>query len=62
MNPSRKYSWYSDYAEFPYSGASWFSRGGNYGNGVGTGLFNFNYKDGGTNSYISTRAVISNLS
>ena len=55
-------NWYSDWASFPYSGLSWFSRGGSYSVGSAAGLFNFSETFGKMGEGYSTRAVISNLS
>ena len=55
-------NWYSDWARFPYSGPSWFSRGGSYSVGSNAGLFNFSGTFGKMGEGYSTRAVISNLS
>ena len=51
--------WYSDYANFPHSSYSWFSRGGSYGNGAGAGVFGFIGSHGGDISDGSARAVVS---
>ena len=49
--------WYSDYAEFVYSGFSWFQRGGYYSIGPNAGVFYFYRYNGGSSSY-SARAVL----
>ena len=49
--------WYSDYANFPNSSDSWFSRGGSCYNGSHAGLFSSTYVTGGSNSNRSARAV-----
>ncbi len=54
-------NWYSDYAYFASSSRPWFMRGGHYGNGINTGLFNFNCNGGYANTYNSTRAVLAVL-
>jgi len=53
-------NWYSDNASFVSSFAPWFIRGGYYDNGTNAGVFNFNYLDGDSFSYNSSRLVISN--
>ena len=55
------YNWYKDDHSFPWSNASWFNRGGLYGNGTSNGLFNYSRYTACAEDYISTRAVISNL-
>ena len=52
------YSWYSDYAGFPLSSASWFVRGGYYANGARAGAFYFDNNNGNANSGSSSRAVL----
>ena len=51
-------NWYSDWARFPYSGLSWFSRGGSYSVGSNAGLFNFSGTFGKMGGGYSTRAVV----
>ena len=51
--------WYSDYAYFPSSSYSWFSRGGSYGNGTNAGVFNFYSSNGDVYGNGSARAVLS---
>ncbi len=51
--------WYSNYADFPYSGHSWFGRGGYYGYGSRSGVFDFYNTYGSGYSDSSTRAVLS---
>ena len=51
--------WYSDYAYFPNSSVSWFSRGGSYGNGTNAGVFNFYSSNGDVYGNGSARAVLS---
>ena len=51
--------WYSDYAYFPKSSVSWFSRGGSYGNGTNAGVFNFYSSNGDVYGNGSARAVLS---
>ena len=51
--------WYSDYAYFPYSGYSWFLRGGYYYDGTDAGVFSFSNGSGGDLSSYSARAVLS---
>ena len=46
-------------ANFPNSSNPWFNRGGNYGNGINAGVFNFNNSNGGDNNNNSARAVVS---
>ena len=50
--------WYSDYAGFPYSSYSWFSRGGRCTLGSSAGLFSFDNRAGGIYAYRSARAVV----
>ena len=54
-------SWYSDYASFPRSSSSWFSRGGDYGIGARAGAFNFSLSAGNAYSNNSARAVLSGV-
>ena len=54
--------WYSDYADFPHSGYSWFRRGGYYADGSPAGVFNFVGYDGRSYSSISSRAVLVSFS
>ena len=51
-------NWYSDYAYFPGSSASWFVRGGSYDNGAFAGAFFFSNYFGDAYSYYSSRAVL----
>ena len=51
--------WYSDYAYFPYSTTSWFTRGGSAGSGASAGVFVFNNYFGGGDSSHSARLVVS---
>ena len=51
--------WYSDYAFFPYSTFSWFSRGGDSYSGSNTGAFNFGSSNGGGYINGSARLVVS---
>ncbi len=39
-------SWYNDYSRMPYSGYSWFPRGGRYDSDVSGGVFSFSLNDG----------------
>lgn len=50
--------WYTGYAYFPYSSYSWFMRGGFYNNGANTGIFFFYYGNGTSNTYRTSRAVL----
>ena len=55
--------WYSDYAFFSYSSYVWFTRGGDCYGRSGTGVFDFNYNNGGnysggSGSYYSSRAAL----
>ena len=53
--------WYSDFAYFPYSGNSWFTRGRYYSYhsfGSADGVFNFDRDNGRALSSISARAVV----
>ena len=53
--------WYSDGAGFVSSSGPWFLRGGSYDGSSDAGVFNFNYHlAGNSNSYFSSRLVISN--
>ena len=54
--------WYSDYARFPYSGISWFNRGGDYSSGASAGVLHFGSSNGGVSTFISSRAVLVSLS
>ena len=54
--------WYSDNANFPYSNASWFGRGGNCGNSSIAGVFYFAGDYGYAKSSYSTRAILVGLS
>ena len=51
-------SWYSDYADFPFSSYYWFYRGGSYGNGADAGAFSFNNNGGYAYGDGSSRAVL----
>ena len=53
-------NWYSDDAYFVDSSYPWFWRGGIYSDGAYAGVFDFNGSDGNSNSYSSSRLVISN--
>ena len=55
-------SWYSDYAGFPYSSASWFLRGGAYDRGPTAGVFNFVGFNGLGDTDLSSRAVLVSVS
>ncbi len=52
--------WYGDQLYFLYATNSWFRRGGNFSAGDGAGVFSFNYdiNDGGGDTYLSTRAIL----
>ena len=52
--------WYSDYAEFPFSGGYYFYRGGgcSYNLVAKAGVFGFSYNSGLGSSYASSRAVL----
>ena len=52
--------WYSDYAGFVSSYDPWFVRGGGYDDGSYAGVFSFGSSGGNSNSYSSSRPVISN--
>ena len=54
--------WYSDYAYFPCSSHSWFSRGGYYGNSSDAGVFGFARNGGLSGSAYSSRAALVLLS
>jgi len=51
-------SWYNDYSRMPYSGYSWFPRGGRYDSDVSGGVFSFSLNDGDVFSYYSFRPVV----
>ena len=51
-------SWYNDEAWFVVSSNPWFSRGGSFNNGTGSGVFNFGRNSGGTHTYHSFRLVL----
>ena len=51
-------SWYSDYSGFPYTGNSFFLRGGNCYDGSDVGVFAFRYNDGNYYGGISFRPVL----
>ena len=53
-------NWYSYNASFVDSRYPWFMRGGSYGSGVTAAVFNFNCSEGISDSYYSSRLVISN--
>ena len=53
-------NWYRDYAGFVSSYDPWFVRGGGYSNSTSAGVFVFDYNNGISNSYYSSRLVISN--
>ncbi len=50
--------WYTDYACFPYSGYSWFFRGGVCFGGSTAGVFYFSYNGGGVGGGYSVRASL----
>ena len=50
--------WYSDYAYFPYSSASWFRRGGYCYDSSSAGVFYFGDYNGNAYSYGSARAAL----
>ena len=50
--------WYGDSDDFVYSSNPWFFRGGNYGNGSGAGVFNFNNYYGNASDFVSFRVVL----
>ena len=51
-------SWYSDNSNFPYSVTPFFTRGANYGNTSGTGLFSFLSSVGNASSNYGFRPVL----
>ncbi len=53
--------WYSDYADFLYSDASWFVRGGYCDHSTGAGVFAFLTSYGSSDSVSSSRAVLVSL-
>ena len=50
--------WYNDYANFPRSSASWFCRGGSFGDSSDAGPFFFIYSSGASSSDFSGRAAL----
>ena len=50
--------WYSDYASFPYSSSSWFTRGGYYGSSSNAGVFYFDYDFGNAGGYSARAALL----
>ena len=50
-------SWYSDYANFVSSSASWFDRGGHYNGGVNAGVFYFGRNSGHAGPSSAARLV-----
>jgi len=50
--------WYNDYASFPISSSSWFTRGDNYNSNDGGGVFAFSRYTGNANINITTRAIL----
>ena len=53
-------NWYSDNAYFANSSMPWFIRGGRHDDGAGAGVFYFKYDIGSSDSFFSSRLVISN--
>ena len=53
-------NWYSDYDNFVYFNTPWFGRGGGYIISTDTGVFFFRNAYGSSDSYYSSRPVISN--
>ena len=51
-------SWYNDLANFPYSSAPWFVRGGFWSNGIGSGMFAFYAHTGATYADYSFRVIL----
>ena len=51
-------SWNQDYSRFPYIGAPFFLRGGNYVDSAPAGLFFYNWYYGEAHNYISFRVVL----
>ena len=51
-------NWYKDYAYFPDSSYSWFSRGGNYLDGTSAGAFSFGGASGTSTGYYSFRVSL----
>ncbi len=54
-------NWYKNQTDFPYSSRPWFIRGGYYSSDTNAGVFGFGTYGGYAYTYMSTRAVISNL-
>ena len=53
-----KTSWYTDYSYFPAVNVPFSSRGGNFWNGEGAGLFSFYRSNGHSNYYSGFRSVL----
>ena len=53
-------NWYSDYAGFVGTSGPWFYRGGSSSNSANAGVFSFKYGHGYSDSFHSSRPVISN--
>jgi len=60
LGPFNSYisSWYSDYAYYISSSASWFTRGGMWIDGRDSGIFSFSNNSGAKNSTSSFRIVL----
>ena len=59
MGPFNGYqNWYNDYSYFVESSEPWFSRGGDYTDGVIAGHFYFDRDTGGARSYAGLRIVL----
>ena len=61
LTASSKGGWYSDYTGFPYSGISWFNRGGDYSSGASSGVFRFYRTYGSSDSVLSSRSILVSL-
>ena len=62
LSASASGGWYGDSAYFPYSGYSWFVRGGYFADSTGAGVFHFS-NNGGVNGYTnSSRAALVSVS
>ena len=51
-------SWYNDFARYINSNSPWFFRGGDWIEGINTGIFAFSNYNGGVNTHISFRIVL----
>ena len=58
MSPYNGFTWYSGNAGFLWGPHSWFTRGGDYSDGVHAGIFNFFSRMGHADSNFSSRASL----